>query len=163
MAARNQADLWRDLVDEAGDDASVRAGQVTTEQAERELAAEGFDVAKERARADAHLRALEAAETQVGGDAPRPSEEQAWVARIPPTPVRARATSARWVWLVAATLAVATVGGLLYSLAHRPKPVDLPHEAPTVKAPPMPGPAPSGDVPQVAPREKPPAMGPKPH
>jgi hypothetical protein len=163
MASRNQADLWRELVAEAGEDASVQASQAANADAERDLAAAGFDVARERAEATAQLRALEARDAPVRKDARTPSEEQAWVARVPPTPIRARPASTRWLWLVAATLAVATVGGLLYGLAHRPKPVDLPREVPTLEVPSPTVSAPPPQVPSVAPSEKLPAMGPKPH
>ncbi len=68
MAARNQADLWRDLVTEAGDEAIAHAANVTNADAQRELAAAGFDVAEERAKAAAHLRAVAQVEAHVGGD-----------------------------------------------------------------------------------------------
>jgi hypothetical protein len=163
MAPRNQADLWRDLVAEAGDDAALNAAQVTSADAERELAAAGFDVAEERAKAAAHLRALDSFEAPSKPEAKAPVEEQAWVRRVPPASLRERPSSPRWVWLVAATLALATMGGLLYGLAHRPKPVDLPREVPTLEVPAPTAPAPSGSAAPVAPREAPPMMGTKPH
>ncbi len=52
--------LWQELVDEAGEDAIDAAAAVTVEQAERDLAAAGFDVAAERAAALAWLDELEA-------------------------------------------------------------------------------------------------------
>ena len=51
--------LWRQLVDEAGDDLVERAAAVSVAQAEEDLAAAGFDVAAERARALALIAALE--------------------------------------------------------------------------------------------------------
>jgi hypothetical protein len=51
--------LWQQLVDEAGDDAVERAVAVTEAQAEKDLASAGFDVKAERARAMAHIAALE--------------------------------------------------------------------------------------------------------
>ena len=162
MASRNQADLWRDLVAEAGEDAILGASQVTGPDAERDLRRAGFDIAKERAKAGALLRVLDSKEAPVDDSGEPSSEDQAWVARVQPTPIRSRAPSTRWVWLVAATLAVATMGGLLYGLAHRPKPVDLPREVPTLEDP-TPTPAPRGDVPPVAPSEteEPRMVGPK--
>jgi hypothetical protein len=146
MAARNQADLWREIVTEAGDEATVHAAEVTGAAAERELAAGGFDVAKERAKAVAQLHALERTETQVIGAAEAPVEEQAWVARVETAPVRS--APARWMWLLAATLALATAGGVLYGLGHRPKPVEVPPEAPTTPVPTMTAPAtPPGPAP----------------
>jgi hypothetical protein len=50
--------LWRQLVEEAGEDAVERAASVTVAEAERDLAAAGFDVAAERRVALAHIAAL---------------------------------------------------------------------------------------------------------
>jgi hypothetical protein len=56
---RNRAEaLWKRLVDEAGEDEADRAAAVSVAEAERELAAAGFDVAAERARAHARIAAL---------------------------------------------------------------------------------------------------------
>lgn len=51
--------LWQRLVDEAGEDLIERAAAVSVAQAEKDLAAAGFDVAAERARAVARIVALE--------------------------------------------------------------------------------------------------------
>jgi hypothetical protein len=59
MPARSPESLWQQLVDEAGDDAVERAVAVSVAQAEKDLAAAGFDVAAERARALALIAALE--------------------------------------------------------------------------------------------------------
>jgi hypothetical protein len=59
MTTRTAADLWEQLVDEAGEELIERAANVSVEQAERELRAAGFDVRAERARAEAFLEALE--------------------------------------------------------------------------------------------------------
>ncbi|MGO9835448.1 MAG: hypothetical protein ACLP1X_14640 [Polyangiaceae bacterium] len=61
MPPRSPESLWRKLVDEAGDDAVERAAAVSVAQAERDLAAAGFDVAAERALAMARIAALESA------------------------------------------------------------------------------------------------------
>jgi hypothetical protein len=59
MPARTPEDLWRQLVAEAGDDLVERAAAVTVAQAEGDLAAAGFDVAAERAAAEARIASLE--------------------------------------------------------------------------------------------------------
>jgi hypothetical protein len=59
MPARTAEDLWQHLVDEAGDDRVAQAAAVTVAQAERGLAAAGFDVAAERAVARARIASLE--------------------------------------------------------------------------------------------------------
>lgn len=59
MPPRTPLALWRQIVDEAGDDLVERAAAVSVAQAEEDLAAAGFDVAAERARAVARIAALE--------------------------------------------------------------------------------------------------------
>jgi hypothetical protein len=59
MPRRSAEAIWRQLVDEAGEDEIDRAAAVTVAQAENDLAHAGFDVAAERARAEALLRHLE--------------------------------------------------------------------------------------------------------
>jgi hypothetical protein len=61
--------LWLRLVDEAGEDAVAEAARVGVTQAERDLAADGFDVEAERARAEAWL------EERAERAAPRAPEE----------------------------------------------------------------------------------------
>jgi hypothetical protein len=51
-------ELWRYLVEEAGDDLIEQACRVTVAQAERELTAAGFDVAAERRKAEATIASL---------------------------------------------------------------------------------------------------------
>ena len=58
MPRRPHAALWKELVDEAGEDAVDRAAAVSVAEAERELAAAGFDVEAERAAARALIAAL---------------------------------------------------------------------------------------------------------
>ena len=50
---RSSKEISRQLVDEAGEAEVEQAAQVSVAQAERELAAAGFDVAAERAKAEA--------------------------------------------------------------------------------------------------------------
>jgi hypothetical protein len=59
MPKPSPLEIWRQLVDEAGEDEIDRAASVTVAQAEKDLADAGFDVAAERARAAALLRTLE--------------------------------------------------------------------------------------------------------
>jgi hypothetical protein len=60
MSKRNRdEELWEELLDEAGEALIDEAAAVSVEQAEKELAEAGFDVAAERARAEAFLRWLE--------------------------------------------------------------------------------------------------------
>ena len=59
MSPRSPEAIWQRLVDEAGEDAIEAAAAVSVAQAERDLAAAGFDVAAERAaaaRADRQAR-----------------------------------------------------------------------------------------------------------
>ena len=58
MPRRTPASLWQQLVDEAGEDLIEQAASVTVAQAEKDLAAAGFDVAAERAIARAHIASL---------------------------------------------------------------------------------------------------------
>jgi hypothetical protein len=58
MPPRSPESLWRQLVDEAGEDLINEAVAVNVAQAERELAAAGFDVAAERRLAEARIAAL---------------------------------------------------------------------------------------------------------
>ena len=59
MSPRNPAALWRRLVEEAGEEAIDAAASLSVAQAERDLAAAGFDVAAERAVAEAWVDALD--------------------------------------------------------------------------------------------------------
>jgi hypothetical protein len=58
MAPRTEEEVWQALVDEAGELLIEEAASVSVEQAEKELAEAGFDVAAERARAEAFLASL---------------------------------------------------------------------------------------------------------
>lgn len=126
MSDPKHADLWRELVDEAGEDEIERATRVSVAQAEAELTAAGFDVAAERAKADAFLEALAA-----GGGASR-SEE---ATRRPAEPTRGRRPRSAVLWLAAA--ATFAAGGVLYATLHAsPEPVAKGHSpAPSAPAP----------------------------
>lgn len=67
MSTRKR-EIWDKLVDEAGEKEIEAAASVSVEQAEKELAAAGFDVAAERAKAEAFLDNL--ARPEAGEPAP---------------------------------------------------------------------------------------------
>lgn len=107
MSERKHADLWRELVDEAGEDQIDRAANVSVAQAEAELEAAGFDVAAERAKAGAFLDALESgASRSASAGATRRAAEA----------TRRKAPRPALLWLAAA----ATFGaaGALYAALH---------------------------------------------
>jgi hypothetical protein len=56
--ARTADELWRRLVEEAGEALIEEAARVSVAQAERELAAAGFDVGAERRKAEAVIAEL---------------------------------------------------------------------------------------------------------
>jgi hypothetical protein len=147
--------LWQTLVEEAGEDAIASAASATVAQAEQELALAGFDVAAERARANERIAELTGAPASASGAGDPASERVAWVSRAPPSARRAPA-SRSVVWLAAALAAAAATGGILYAVAHRPKPPDKPvegpREAPSASASSGPPPLP------VAPSESPPTL-----
>ena len=64
MAPISHEELWGRLVDEAGEDEVERASRVTVARAERELAAAGYDVKAERAKARALTEELDPGETR---------------------------------------------------------------------------------------------------
>src|SRR5260370_930227 len=66
MPKRSHEDVWQQLVDEAGEDEIDRAASVSVVQAEKELAKAGFDVAAERAKANAIIDQIEASERVSG-------------------------------------------------------------------------------------------------
>jgi hypothetical protein len=146
--ARTAGEVWDKLADEAGEDAIERAASVSVGHAERELREAGFDVAAERAKADALMARLETK------TAPSEGNEAGWVS-VPPAPSR-KSASRNLIWLWAAVLAATTAGGVLYALGRRSKPHDVPDEtpAPTVVPRPPPSHPPNDDT--VAPtREEP--------
>ena len=133
MSERKHRDLWRELVDEAGEDEIDRAATVSVAQAEAELTAAGFDVAAERAKAGAFAGALGSgvSSSTAKETAPRAAEG-----------TRRKGPRAAVVWLAAAaTFAVA--GGALYAVLH-PSPERVAHPPP---------PAPSNPAPIVPPAD----------
>jgi hypothetical protein len=130
--ARTAGEIWDKLAEEAGEDAIERASSVSVGHAERELREAGFDVAAERAKADALMDRLETK------DAASEGHEAGWVS-MPPPPSR-KSASRTSIWLWAAVLAAATTGGVLYALGGRSKPHDVPDEAPAPTVVPQPPP-----------------------
>jgi hypothetical protein len=153
----SREEIWKKLVQEAGDDAVASAASVGVEQAERELAAAKFDVKAERARANALIAEL------VGESGPTSDrgESTAWVSKAAPESERKRpAGTRRAVGIALALAALATLGGVLYALATREKPhetpIEVPRQGPPPSAPVAPGPAPQRqETPTPAPRRTP--------
>jgi hypothetical protein len=111
MSERKHADLWRELVDEAGEDEIDRASSVSAAQADADLAAAGFDVAGERAKAGAFLETLEATSE---ASLTRPEEE---ATRRPAEGARRKRPRGAVLWLAAAAT-FAAAGGVLYATLH---------------------------------------------
>jgi hypothetical protein len=159
MSRRTPENIWRQLVDEAGEDAIERAANVSVEEAERELAAAGFDVAAERAKATAFLDQLESGspgEREIekpdqddratpSGEQPRvPVDAVAAVEQFAPLSASARGRRRRprpvVLWLAAA--ATVTVGAAALVTALQPAPAPHAPRAPT-GPPSTPPPSPS--------------------
>jgi hypothetical protein len=146
MSGANE--LWNRLVAEAGEDEVEAAASVSVSEAERELKAAGFDTNAERAKAAATIAALTSGGASAGAGAKEepdvPREGQGWVS-APPGPARRARASSRVVWLVAALVAAATAGGILYGVGRRPKlreeTPEPPRPAPTPSAAPAPTPS----------------------
>jgi hypothetical protein len=118
--SREQA-LWEHLVDEAGEDLIEEAAAVSVEQAEADLRAWGFDVAEERARAEAFLASLEAG----GAAAPDVATAVDQDARpAPDAAARASRTRKQVVAWAAAAAVAAGAAGAVY-LAKGPSDHDL--------------------------------------
>ena len=121
MSERKHADLWNELVAEAGEDEIDRAASVSVAQAEAELRAAGFDVAAERAKAGAFLEALEKGPGE-SKPAPRVSEETRSAKTRP-------ARRPAFVWLAAAASFGAVAGGSLVGVLEPPGVVTAPGPA----------------------------------
>jgi hypothetical protein len=130
--------LWQTLVEEAGEDATAEAAAVTVSQAERDLAAAGFDVKEERARASTRITELTGEDAPASGVHDTATEGTGWVSQPVPA-AKKRPASPRILWLAAALAAAAATGGVLYALGRRStppeRPVDPPREAPTGQTP----------------------------
>lgn len=114
MTARTTPDqLWRHLVDEAGEEEIERAASMSVAEAEAYLTKVGFDVKAERARAEAFL-------TSLGG-----ADEASTKPAASPTPARRPRAAAVW---VAAAAAAAVVGAGTYVATRESPPA---HPVPT--------------------------------
>ncbi|MGH7294768.1 MAG: hypothetical protein ACRELB_07545 [Polyangiaceae bacterium] len=129
-----EEELWEQLVYEAGEELIEQAAAVSVADAEAELRAAGFDVAEERARAEAFLvwlerggAALEAAEVRVAQAVPQVAEGG------PSAPSRREGRKVRPVVWAAAAAAVAAGAAVAY-VATRPG--ETPVAKPTPSSPP---------------------------
>jgi hypothetical protein len=111
--------LWQKLVDEAGEELIEEAAAVSVAQAEKELAAAGFDVAAERARAEAFLVSLETAVAEEGVAEAVAQEAPASQAKRVGKGARKKGYPAA-VWVAAAAAAVAAGAAVTY-VATRPE------------------------------------------
>jgi hypothetical protein len=122
---RTATEVWQKLVDEAGEDEVERAANMSVEEAERELAAMGFDVAAERAEGEAFLDALARGE-DVGAldDAEgRRSQVRAKLATAPSPVDRKRARGKAALIAAAATV---VLGGAAYAALRHHEPAPSP-------------------------------------
>jgi hypothetical protein len=125
MSERKHAALWKELVDEAGEAEIERAASVSVEQAEAELAAAGFDVAAERAKANAFLEALERGESTASAPAPAPAPASA------PAPAKPRLRPRAVVVRLAEVALSAAAGVALYAGLHQAPGPTSAHPAPS--------------------------------
>ena len=72
--SKRKAALWKQLVAEAAEAEIEEAANISVEQAEKDLAAWGFDVAAERAKAEAFLAGLEGRVSETRVKAAPPTE-----------------------------------------------------------------------------------------
>jgi hypothetical protein len=131
MAKRSPEQVWKALEKEAFDDELEfqRACNMSTAEAEKELASMGLDPKAEREKASAWRREIE---ERV---AARKRKEMLDGERVRAMrPERARPRPAL-LWLVAATVGAAVGGGVVYMTMHR--------EPPPAPVPPLPSPEPS--------------------
>ncbi len=131
---RTPAEIWKELAAEARDDEEIeRLASLSDAALDEELAAGGFDVAKERAEAQAVVDELER-----GVVARRAKELEAGArARSLRPPSRRRPLA---FWLAAAAVAAMAAGGLVYALTHpvappAPHVVPVPSSAPAPESP----------------------------
>jgi hypothetical protein len=118
-AMTREEKLWQKLLDEAGEELIEQAAAVSVAQAEKDLAAWGFDVAAERARAEAFLVSLETAVAEEGVAEAVAQEAPASQAKRAGKGERKKPRSAA-VWVAAAAAAVAAGAAVTY-VATRPE------------------------------------------
>lgn len=114
MAKRTAADLWEQLVDEAGEDLIARAASTSVQDAEKELAAAGVDVAAERAEAERFLQDLASGALDERIAKPETSGLRERSEAPPPKPAERRESRkprSSLAWLAAAASFAVGVGG----------------------------------------------------
>jgi hypothetical protein len=107
-----KSELWKQLVAEVGDEEVERAANVTVAEAEAELRAAGFDVAAERAKAEAFLDALDALPKAAAAIARDAAPRSARRERRPGVPST--------VLLIGTAVVAAAAGAALYASTHEP-------------------------------------------
>lgn len=161
MCAMREEELWQKLVDEAGEALIEEAAAVSVEQAEKDLAAWGFDVKAERARAAAFLASLEAGtfrdpplepQPAVAQAVPQEAPSGAKIASIGKSDKKDRASKSDKkkqrptpLWVAAAAAAV-TAGAAVAYVATRPEEGHPPSPPAPTPPPSTASPAPSPDL-----------------
>ncbi|HEY2518360.1 MAG TPA: hypothetical protein VGI39_46145, partial [Polyangiaceae bacterium] len=149
-----EEELWEKLVEEAGEELIEQAAAVSVADAEAELRAAGFDVAEERARAEAFLTWLErGGAARKAGEGPV-AQAVPQVAEGPSAPARREGRKVRPVVWAAAAAAVAAGAAVTYVATHpdeTPVAKPTPSSAPTTPTSPTSptstaAPAPAPDV-----------------
>ncbi|MBV9949105.1 MAG: hypothetical protein JOZ69_19815 [Myxococcales bacterium] len=143
MSERRHRDLWTRLADEASEDEIDRAASVSVEQAEAELRAAGFDVAAERARANAFLEGLESgAPRSSPGVTPQPTRSSPAVTSQPTSRASRNPDEKRFArrrpavaWLAAAATLGGIAGAGITLSVPLAGPLRPPPEAPSVSTP----------------------------
>lgn len=132
---RTPAQIRKEIVEDARDDEEIeRLASLSDAALDEELAAGGFDVAKERAEAEAVVAELERG---VVARRAKQMEADARVRSLRP-PSRRRPVA---FWLVAAAVGTMAAGGLVYALTHPGAPApapptpSVPSSAPTPERP----------------------------
>jgi hypothetical protein len=126
MSERKHADLWKKLVDEAGEDEIDRAASVSVEQAEADLKVAGFDVAAERAKANEFLDALESGAPR---SAPRVAPQVTPRAAHAADETRRARRRPAVAWLAAAATLGAVAGGALVAALQQQPALEGAHSA----------------------------------
>lgn len=137
------AQVWRRIVDEAGEAEIAAILSLSQEQVDAELAGAGFDVKAERARADQFLADLLSGALDEGpSSAPTSAVVAIAQPQHRPEPSRRRRPRTSLVLLLAATATVAA--GATYVAMRREPPAPAPSSPPTPE--PVPTPAPTVSV-----------------
>jgi hypothetical protein len=127
---RTAAEVWQMLVDEAGEDEVERAASMSVEEAERELAAMGIDVAAERAKGEDFLNALARGEDVSALDDDTEGRRSQVRAKLGATPSPGERKRGRGKAVLAAAAATVVLGGAAYAALHRHEPAPSPSPSP---------------------------------